>query len=353
MVTLPNITLDVDITKPGTFTGTTHAERYIHEEEVRIYNTKETILKGDIRKLKYIFPPSVFLDLQNSQGLMVGKTRREIIAHLQKTYCDEEERETEIIKQEALLKSPYDPAELPQTYFALLQHARMILVSLKETIPDRKLIREALSQFDQHVDLHPTVDEWKLKSQENKTWSAFKTHFTRAIITRNKRGGSLKDAGIINHVQAEIDNNKENTQAMVQVQLQQAQLIDTLSQELETLKTHQANFTSDRQPLQPRQANTQSDGATLKMLVDLLKNQGDKNQGDNKDRAIVQRNDLPDGERTKRRYQNNNYCSTCGFDVRHTSKTCQYKAKNPNHNDAATITNMLGGSKRNVFHYKK
>ena len=148
-----------------------------------------------------------------------------------------------------MLKSPYDPAELPQTYFALLQHARMILVSLKETIPDRKLIREALSQFDQHVDLHPTVDEWKLKSQENKTWSDFKTHFTRAIITRNKRGGSLKDAGIINHVQAEIDNNKENTQAMAQVQLQQAQLIDTLSQGLQTLKTHQANFSSNRQPL--------------------------------------------------------------------------------------------------------
>ena len=73
-LTLPNITLDVDITKPGTFTGTTHAERYIHEEEVRIYNTKETHLKGAIRMLKYIFPPAVFLDLQNSQGLMVCST---------------------------------------------------------------------------------------------------------------------------------------------------------------------------------------------------------------------------------------------------------------------------------------
>ena len=74
-LTLPNITLDVDITKPGTFTGTTHAESYIHEEQVGIYNTKETHLKGAIRMLKYIFPPGVFLDIQNGQGLMVGNTQ--------------------------------------------------------------------------------------------------------------------------------------------------------------------------------------------------------------------------------------------------------------------------------------
>ena len=70
--------------------------------------------------LKYFFPPSVFLDSQNSQGLMVGRTPREIIAHLQDTYCDDEEKEAEIIKQEDKLKSPYDPADFLQTYFVAL-----------------------------------------------------------------------------------------------------------------------------------------------------------------------------------------------------------------------------------------
>ena len=41
-LTLPNITSDVDITKPGAFTGTTHAEQYVHEEQFQIYNVKET-----------------------------------------------------------------------------------------------------------------------------------------------------------------------------------------------------------------------------------------------------------------------------------------------------------------------
>lgn len=67
-------------------------------------------------------------------------------------------------------------------------------------------------------------------------------------------------------------------------------------------------------------------------------------------------NNLPGGERATCQFPNNtNYCGTCGCDLdpRHTSKTCIYKHKNPKHNDAATISNMTGGSTRNTFHHKK
>ena len=65
---------------------------------------------------------------------MFRKTPQEIITHLQDAYCDEDEKEAELIKQEEDLKLTHDPAELPQTYFASLQQARMILVSLEELI---------------------------------------------------------------------------------------------------------------------------------------------------------------------------------------------------------------------------
>ena len=199
-LTLPNVTMDVIISKPGTLTGTTHAERYVHEENQKIYTVKETHQKGAVRMLEHIFPPAVFLDLQNSQGLMVGKTPRQIIEHLQDSYCDAEEKEDESIKQEENLKITYDPADLPQAYFACLQHARIILVSLKETVQDRKLIHQALTEFNKHVDLHTAVDEWKLKPPAQKTWGAFKIHFTKAIITHRKRGGTCWDIGIANNV---------------------------------------------------------------------------------------------------------------------------------------------------------
>ena len=84
----------------------------------------------------------------------------------------------------------------------------MIPISLKETINDRKLIRQALTEFNKRLDLHNTVNEWKWKPTVENTWSAFKVHFTRAIITCKKRDGTFRDMGISKHVQAGLDENK-------------------------------------------------------------------------------------------------------------------------------------------------
>ena len=61
-------------------------------------------------------------------------------------------------------------------------------------------------------------------------------------------------------------------------------------------------------------------------------------------------NDLGGGQQTVRRYPLlNNYCHSCGFDVKHDSPTCPYKQ--PGHKDCAIITNRMGGSSRNCFHF--
>ena len=39
-LTLPNAITDIIISKPGALTGTTHAARYVHEENQRMYTTK-------------------------------------------------------------------------------------------------------------------------------------------------------------------------------------------------------------------------------------------------------------------------------------------------------------------------
>ena len=89
---LDNVMADVTITKPGAFTGSTHADRFKHEEELTIYNEKEKHSKGAIIMLRHIFPAAAFLDLENTQGVMVGKTPREIIKNLQDAFCKYEEK---------------------------------------------------------------------------------------------------------------------------------------------------------------------------------------------------------------------------------------------------------------------
>ena len=56
------------------------------------------------------------------------------------------------------------------------------------------------------------------------------------------------------------------------------------------------------------------------------------------------RNDLPNGERTKRRYPDSpNYCPSCGYDIKptHTPGNCTNRKKC--HNEAATLENKMGG----------
>ena len=60
------------------------------------------------------------------------------------------------------------------------------------------------------------------------------------------------------------------------------------------------------------------------------------------------RNDLGNGQRGVRRYSgSNNYCWSCGFDIKHNSENCEYKKEG--HNPSATITNRMGGSDTNCF----
>ena len=62
------------------------------------------------------------------------------------------------------------------------------------------------------------------------------------------------------------------------------------------------------------------------------------------------RNDLVNGQRSVRCYSgSNNYCWSCGFDIKHNSENCEYKKEG--HNKSATITNRMGESDTNCFHY--
>ena len=58
-----------------------------------------TYQKGAVQMIKYIFPEPVFLDICNNEGQIVGKTRRQIIKHLQEKFCDDEETEEKNLKQ--------------------------------------------------------------------------------------------------------------------------------------------------------------------------------------------------------------------------------------------------------------
>jgi hypothetical protein len=322
--------------------------------------------KGTIRMIKHIFPAPVFLDLCDDQGQLVGKTPQEITKHLQDSFCDDKEAEEEILKQHKIMNVKYDPSDLVQVYFKALQDAQTILVSLQETVADKVLIRQGIDQFNKHMDLNDAVDDWKNKPAADKTWKAFKTHFSKAVTKNQKRSGTLREIGIANQVQAQVETNRDNTETVAQFQIKQAQIIEALTARLASLEGTKGQAYNAQVPPVITPPGTPDDISQITTMLQAYMTAqakphegGSSGGGDTRDPKVkkprqwnTNDNNLPNGQQSKRRHpESNSYCFSCGYDLppKHDSKTCKWKKEG--HKDGATIKNKMGGSDRNCFHY--
>jgi hypothetical protein len=107
-----------------------------------------------------------------------------------------------------------------------------------------------------------------------------------------------------------------------------------------------------KQPPAPLQDTTT---ATIKALTDKINRLESGGNGGNGGRGQYRKaggQSFPanekDGIRPTRRWDNDNYCWTCGFDIKHDSMTCKYIKDTANHKKEATSTNAMIGSIRNL-----
>ena len=168
--------------------------------------------------------------------------------------------------------------------------------------------------------------------------------------------GTLKQLGIANAVKEQVNQNKENQQLL-------AQATDEANDKIEQLEKQQAQLYAAlmaKQP-QPRPHQRQQDNtaATIKALTDKInrleagggstkRGGGSISQGSGKRHKGWLLPNGKDGTRNTRRWDNDNYCWTCGFDIKHNSMTCQYITEPEKHQKQATATNTMNGSTRNL-----
>jgi hypothetical protein len=345
--------------KPVAFAGTTAAEKFIYKESLKKYNDYKTHANGAIKMLKYIFEDSCFLDLEDDQGQMIGKTPHEILSHISEANITPEDYDNEILSVEEGMRTDYDPSEQPQVYFKKLQTGRTLLLQLKVTCPDQTLIRAAMGKFNKQMDLNDAVDKWKDKPAIEKTWALFKTFFSKEIKKNRNRQGTFRAIGLANAVtQQQVDTNQENQQILTANSIEQNNVIETLVARIAAMDAAAA-----APPPPPAQANAATD-ANAKMMATMMAMMNTMNAGggpgggagaggtgaktgDHSRNRQVRDNDK-NGKRNTRRYNNDNYCWSCGFDISHTSASCKYTNGNVDHKKEATATDTMGGSQRNM-----
>jgi hypothetical protein len=218
-----------------------------------------------------------------------------------------------------------------------------------------------MKEFRNQPDLNLAVDEWTKKPKAEKSWTNFKIFFSKEIKKNNTRGGTFKQMGLANAVmQQRLETSNENQQILTANSIEQNNAIESQNNTIVSLLTRidkmEASTAGTPTPA-PEQANaattTDSNAKMMEMMMKMMGkmttggSKGETPKGDTK--GVSRRNDK-NGKRSHRRYgdENDNYCWTCGFDIGHTSSTCQYIVNTANHKKEATASNTMGGSQRNM-----
>jgi len=333
---------------PGVYVGTTHNALEVHRTANLAYKRYKEAQAAAKKMIMHAFKEHHFLELQDDNGDIIGYTARELFAHLIDQYVQLEDIADQVTELHKQLEQAYDPTDEPQVYYKAVQDAKLTLESLNQTIDDDTLIRHGMNQFKGHMDLRLDIKAWKKFASADKTWKKFKSHFTKAINDNRNDLGTLKAVGIANAVKEQVSQNKENQQLLAQATDEANDKIEQLEkQQAQLFAAFMAKQPQSQPPLQPLQDST---AATIKALTDKINRLEAANSGGGGSRG-GQKNypsNGKDGIRTTRRWNNDNYCWTCGFDIKHNSTTCRYIKEPTKHQSLATASDTMGGSTRNL-----
>ena len=337
-------------TNPGVYGGNTHQLLEIHKTAQIAWRRYKLAQAATKKMIMHAFKDYHFLELQDDNGDIVGYTAIELFDHLLDQYVQPEDVADQVTALHKVLEQEYDPNEAPQVYYKTVQDARNALDSLNQTIDDETLIRHGLNQFKEHIDLKLDVRSWKLLTRAEKTWIRFKMHFTKAINDNKNDTGTLKAIGMANAVKHQIEQGKLNQKLLAQATFEANARIDEL-------ENHNAALMASKQQTTPTPA-TATANDTIRALTERLnllessKSEGNGDGGGNGGYRALGSNNFPkngkDGTRSRRRWDNDEYCWTCGFDIKHNSMTCKYIKDEAAHKKEATATNTMGGSTRNL-----
>jgi hypothetical protein len=352
--------------RPPPFDGDTEVKKFAYKAKLKQYNDYKTHSNGAIKMIKYIFEESCFLDLEDQQGQMIGHNPTDIINHIYVNNVTVEDHDDEILAIEEDMRQAYDPSEQPQVYFKKLQTGRTLLVQLLVDCPEKTIIRTAMKQFQKQMDLNDAVDRWKEKPPLEKTWAKFKTFFSKETKKNRNRQGTFRAIGLANAATQQLgETNRENQQVLTANSIEQNNVIEALVAKIAAMDA--AAAAPPPPPTPPAQANAATDAnakmmATMMAMMNTMKTGGSTGAtgaseagagagaqtGGNRSRNRQIRDNDKNGKRNTRRYNNDNYCWSCGFDISHTSMTCQYTNGNTDHKKEATATDTMGGSQRNM-----
>ena len=276
------------------------------------------------------------------------------------------DKDREILHARELLKVDYDPDRIVQHYYKAINEARELLTGLRETVTDAEVMRNAYATFEKNIDLKEACREWNRGTLT--TWEEMRKHFSKEIQMNKTDPAIMKRTELANAALAQSKEDDDAQRQAAEVLVLQTQKIQELEARIEQqqLANSATNMVPGRIPtsISTGSSNGSIAGGSsatstvtkeemMQMFSQFTQNikQGEGkaepskgNKKKNKFGTEYIRNDLGNGNRSKRRYPDStSYCPSCGYDIKptHTPSTCTNQKDC--HNEAATLTNKMGG----------
>jgi len=273
-------------------------------------------------------------------------------------------------RRQSIEEQKYSLEEELAIYYKRLQDFKTYAAQGDETISDANLMNMAIRHLRATGHFHKAIRDWKDKQAAQKTWANFKTHFNKARKQAQQEaahtsGSTFQAANqvLIEQLEAKMSSKmdaiqQENQKTLNEVAAQVQHVVHKVP--VQPLQPHAAYNIQGAPPTLPAYfpqsfppppyhmygANGQSkEVSELKAMVEQLTaklaDQTTKKRG--RGRSGGTKYD-PNRQRTKRLYNNENYCWTHGWDCDkdHTSATCKNQATG--HQVTATRSNTMGGS---------
>ena len=277
------------------------------------------------------------------------------------------DKDREILHTREQLKVGYDPDRIPQHYYKAINEARELLTGLKETVTDDEVIRNAYATFAKHIDLKEACPDWI--RGPGTTWEQMRKHFSKEIQMNRTDPAIMRRKELANAATAQTAEDETDRRTAQEVLVLQTQKIQALEEKLNLRLANSATDIPGRIPASidtsDSSGSNSGGGSTtstvtkeemMQMFAQFTQNlkQGECTVIPPTETKISKkkskfgtnyiRNDLPNGERTRRRYPDStNYCPSCGYDIKPTHFPTNCTNRKSFHNVAATLANKMGG----------
>jgi hypothetical protein len=299
-----------------------------HTENIRIWREYLATDKGLKQQLIHAVDEMYYKTLRNRITGYASVTTRNILEHLYLTYGHISP--ADLADNDATMKSAYDPSQPIEVLFDQIEEALDLAAAANAAYTPQQIVAYAYNLVFQTGVFADACRDWRRRPLIEKTWANFKRDF--AVAHQELRESQLTSQGAGYH--------SANSVLQETWQEQTADALANLATATASDRSAVSALSSTNSALTASLATATAQLVTAKADITALKTKVANLQSSQ--RSTTTTPPTPN----VRKYHNENYCWSHGWDIaiNHKSDNCLYKREG--HCNDATRQNTMGGSSR-------